>query len=143
MIQATGAPDNNRRIIDWTRDSRTPATMDCNGDDERQLSLACLGGAAWVRPGDWITQTAPDVFIVIQNRGIAMNNTPPRTTVRRSWPIGDADEVETIKAALERLEIPYILSFDTKRDDYYSWEFTATLTGDPVDLPPPIVVTPE
>ena len=69
-IQATGTPESNREIIDWTRGSKTPATMDINGDDEKQLSIATLEGAHWVTPGDFIIKGVkgefypckPDIF---------------------------------------------------------------------------------
>ena len=69
-IQFTGTFDNTRQIIDWTRGSRTPATMDVNGEDVRQLSIATLEGAMWVSIGDWIIKGVsgefypckPDIF---------------------------------------------------------------------------------
>ena len=73
-IQATGTPESNREIIDWTRDSKTPAGMDdrvINDEvDENQLSIATLEGAHWVTPGDWIIKGVagefypckPDIF---------------------------------------------------------------------------------
>jgi hypothetical protein len=60
----TDTPENNRAIIDWTRGSRTPASMDTNGDDVRQLSLATLHGAVWLVPGDIALKIASDVFDV-------------------------------------------------------------------------------
>ena len=62
--QATGTPENNRELIDWTRGSLTPAHMDRNGDDERQLTINTLDGAMWVHPGDVIVQVAREVFAV-------------------------------------------------------------------------------
>lgn len=52
--QATGTPESNREIIDWTRGSSTPASMDKNAEGRPQLSIATLEGAHWVTPGDWI-----------------------------------------------------------------------------------------
>lgn len=72
--QATGTPESNREIIDWTRDSRTPAYMDKRvlaDETERPcLSINTLEGAHWVSPGDWIIKGVagefypckPDIF---------------------------------------------------------------------------------
>ena len=38
-IQATGTPESNREIIDWTRGSATPASMDKNADGVNQLTI--------------------------------------------------------------------------------------------------------
>jgi hypothetical protein len=65
-----GTPESNRAVIDWTRDSATPASMDKNGDDKPQLSISTLEGALWVAPGDWVLQGVkgefypckPDIF---------------------------------------------------------------------------------
>lgn len=79
-IQATGTPESNREIIDWTRGSRTPASMDrrvtamADGsflpDTDKSLTIATLEGAHWVTPGDWIIKGVqgefypckPDIF---------------------------------------------------------------------------------
>jgi hypothetical protein len=69
-VQADGTPDINRKIIDWTRGSRTPASMDKHPDHGSRLSIATLEGAMWVSPGDWIIKgingefypCKPDVF---------------------------------------------------------------------------------
>lgn len=53
-IQATGTPESNREIIDWTRGSATPASMDQNAEGLPQLSIATLEGSHWVTPGDYI-----------------------------------------------------------------------------------------
>lgn len=53
-IQATGTPESNREIIDWTRGSDTPAYMDENAEGIDQLSINTKEGALWVSPGDWI-----------------------------------------------------------------------------------------
>ena len=63
-------PHITRDIIDWTRGSKTPASIDINADDERQLSINTLEGAHWVSPGDWIIKGVkgefypckPDIF---------------------------------------------------------------------------------
>lgn len=52
--QATGTPESNREIIDWTRGSTTPASMDKNAEGAQQLSISTLEGAHWVTPGDYI-----------------------------------------------------------------------------------------
>lgn len=75
-IQATGTPENNRQIIDWTRGSWTPATMDTNGKGAHQLSIATLEGAMWVSVGDWIIKGVsgqfylckPDIFAATYER---------------------------------------------------------------------------
>lgn len=77
-IQATGTPESNREIIDWTRGSETPASMDSMPMDEidggqvlvSRLSISTLEGAHWVTPGDWIIKGVhgefypckPDIF---------------------------------------------------------------------------------
>lgn len=53
-IQATGSPESNREIIDWTRGSSTPASMDTDGEGAKRLTISTLEGAHWVSPGDWI-----------------------------------------------------------------------------------------
>ena len=53
-IRAMGTPESNREIIDWTRDSETPVSMDRNAADEPQLSISTLEGAHWITPGDYI-----------------------------------------------------------------------------------------
>lgn len=70
-IQATGTPESNREIIDWTRGSSTPASMDTDGEGNRRLSIATKEGAHWVTPGDWIIKGVqgehypckPDIFV--------------------------------------------------------------------------------
>jgi hypothetical protein len=69
-IQATGTPESNREIIDWTRGSNTPARMEGNTDGVQQLTISTLEGAMWVSPGDWIIKGVsgefypckPDIF---------------------------------------------------------------------------------
>lgn len=69
-VQATGAPESNREIIDWTRWSPTPASMDAHPERGRSLSINTLEGAHWVAPGDWIIKGVqgefypckPDIF---------------------------------------------------------------------------------
>ena len=72
--QATGTPESNREIIDWTRGSDTPASMDKRpGPDGREvpwLTISTLEGAFWVSPGEWIIKgpggdfypCQPDIF---------------------------------------------------------------------------------
>ena len=68
--QATGTPDSNREIIDWTRGSATPASMDDHPERGKCLSISTLEGAHWVSPGDWIIKGVagefypckPDIF---------------------------------------------------------------------------------
>lgn len=69
-IQATGTPESNREIIDWTRGSETPAMMDHHPERGACLSINTLEGAHWVSPGDWIIRGVkgehypckPDIF---------------------------------------------------------------------------------
>ena len=69
-VKTDGSPESNREIIDWTRGSETPASMDSNAHGKAQLSIATLEGAHWVRPGDWIIKGVhgefypckPDIF---------------------------------------------------------------------------------
>lgn len=78
--QATGTPDSNREIIDWTRGSATPAFMDTevrncsaehpDGFDYPVLKINTLEGAMTVKSGDWIIKGVkgefypckPDIF---------------------------------------------------------------------------------
>ena len=68
--QATGTPESNREIIDWTRGSATPASMDDHPERGKCLSISTLEGAHWVSPGDWIIKGVagefypckPDIF---------------------------------------------------------------------------------
>lgn len=72
--QATGSPESNRDIIDWTRDSKTPAFMDkrviSENTEQEQLSINTLEGTHWVSPGDWVIKGVkgefypckPDIF---------------------------------------------------------------------------------
>lgn len=53
-IQAFGTPASNREIIDWTRGSETPASMDKNAEGVAQLSISTLEGAHWVTPTDYV-----------------------------------------------------------------------------------------
>jgi len=69
-IQATGTPESNREIIDWTRGSSTPASMDKHPERGQCLTISTLEGAHWVTPGDWIIKgikgefypCKPDIF---------------------------------------------------------------------------------
>lgn len=78
--QALGTPESNREIIEWTRGSQTPASMDrrpwpqADGsvlvDDRPSLTISTLEGALWVDQGDWIIRGVqgefypckPDIF---------------------------------------------------------------------------------
>ena len=68
--QAAGTPESNREIIDWTRGSATPASMDDHPERGKCLSISTLEGAHWVSPGDWIIKGVagefypckPDIF---------------------------------------------------------------------------------
>lgn len=69
-VQALGTPESNREIIDWTRNSATPATMDHHPERGKCLTIATLEGPHWVSPGDWIIRGVqgefypckPDIF---------------------------------------------------------------------------------
>lgn len=69
-VQALGTPDSNRDLIDWTRGSPTPASMDDHPERGRCLTINTLEGAHWVAPGDWIIKGVkgefypckPDIF---------------------------------------------------------------------------------
>lgn len=79
-MQAAGTPESNREIIDWTRGSATPASMDRRAvkmddgsvlvDTDQSLTIATLEGSMWVDPGDWIIKGVkgefypckPDIF---------------------------------------------------------------------------------
>lgn len=64
-VQATGTPESNREIIDWTRDSATPAYM-----EDKKLCINTLEGTFWITPGDYIIRGVngeyypckPDIF---------------------------------------------------------------------------------
>lgn len=78
--QATGMPESNREIIDWTRGSATPAFMDTeirncsdaypDGFDYPVLKINTLEGAHTVTPGDFVIRCVkgehypckPDIF---------------------------------------------------------------------------------
>ena len=53
-MRADGSPESNRAIIDWTRGSATPATMDTHPKRGECLSIATLEGAHWVDRGDFV-----------------------------------------------------------------------------------------
>ena len=79
-IQASGTERSNREIINWTKDSDTPAVMvhRCRQlsdgstllDTEPSLTISTLEGAHWVSPGDWVIRGVagehypckPDIF---------------------------------------------------------------------------------
>ena len=74
-MQANGSPESNRAIIDWTRGSKTPASMDKRvvGKELHEkacLSISTLEGSLWVDPGDWVIRGVsgehypckPDIF---------------------------------------------------------------------------------
>lgn len=69
-VRATGYPESNREIIDMTRGSKTPASMDEHPEHGRMLSISTLEGAHWVTPGDWVIKGVagefypckPDIF---------------------------------------------------------------------------------
>jgi hypothetical protein len=69
-VHYDGSHAANRWIIDWTRDSATPASMDENANGQAQLSLATLEGALWISDGDWVIRGVhgefypckPDIF---------------------------------------------------------------------------------
>jgi len=68
--KATGTPESNREIIDWTRGSATPASMDDHPERGNMLSITTLEGAHWVTPGDYVIKGVhgefypckPDIF---------------------------------------------------------------------------------
>ena len=78
--QASGTPESNREIIDWTRGSATPAFMDTevrncsaehpDGFDYPVLKINTLEGTMTVAQGDWIIKGVkgefypckPDIF---------------------------------------------------------------------------------
>jgi hypothetical protein len=73
-IEATcyvGTPEDNRRIIDWTRGSETPAHMGDMEGDHQTLYISTLEGDMRASPGDWIIRGLrgehypcnPDVFV--------------------------------------------------------------------------------
>ncbi len=69
-LRTDGSPESNRAVIDWARDSATPAFMDKNADDVMQLSINTLEGTHWVSPGDYVVcgvqgelyPVKPDIF---------------------------------------------------------------------------------
>ena len=68
--KATGTPESNREIIDWTRGSATPVSMDDHPERGNMLSITTLEGAHWVTPGDYVIKGVhgefypckPDIF---------------------------------------------------------------------------------
>ncbi len=61
-IRTTGTPESNREIIDWTRNTKTPAFMDRDGEGKNRLSIKTLEGTHWVSPGDWIIRGVAGEF---------------------------------------------------------------------------------
>ena len=69
-IQAKGTPESNREIIDWTRDSATPAHMGDMDGDHQTLYITTLEGDHRVTVGDFIIRGVkgehypckPDIF---------------------------------------------------------------------------------
>lgn len=69
-LQATGTPESNREIIDWTRGSKTPAYIDKHPERGKCLSINTLEGEHWVSPGDYVIRGVqgehyackPDIF---------------------------------------------------------------------------------
>lgn len=77
--EATGTPESNREIIDWTRGSRCPASMDkrvIDGRDVATLSINTLEGAHWVSPGDWIIRGVKNEFYPCKPDIFAMTYEP-------------------------------------------------------------------
>lgn len=70
--QASGTPESNREIIDWTRGSATPAFMDtevrnCSADhpdgfDYPVLKINTLEGTMTVAHGDWVIKGVKGEF---------------------------------------------------------------------------------
>ncbi len=65
-IQTTGTPESNREIIDWTRNTKTPAFMDRDGEGKNRLSIKTHEGTHWVSPGDWIIRGVAGGFYPIK-----------------------------------------------------------------------------
>ncbi len=69
-VQYTGTPESARAVIDLTRGTHTPASIERDGEDVRRVSIATLEGAMWVSVGDWVIKGVagecypckPDVF---------------------------------------------------------------------------------
>lgn len=69
-LHSTGYPESNRAIIDWTRDSDTPAFMGDMEGDHQTLHIRTLEGDHKVTPGDWVIRGVhgehypckPDIF---------------------------------------------------------------------------------
>ena len=70
LKQATGTPESNREIIDWTRGSKNIAYMDTNADGEKQLSINAIDGTHWVFPGDFIQKLSEDTFALHPRKSI-------------------------------------------------------------------------
>lgn len=91
-IRADGSPESNRAVIDWARESVTPAFMDKNGDNIAQLSINTLEGTMWVARGDYVVRgvkgehypVKPDIFHELYDpageegdRGVGFSWPPP------------------------------------------------------------------
>lgn len=62
-IQYTGTPESNREIIDWTRNSATPAYMDAfNEFGLKRLFINTLEGTFVINEGDWIVKGVKGEF---------------------------------------------------------------------------------
>lgn len=75
-IQSTGTPKSNREIIDWTRGSSTPASMDKDGEGKSRLTITTLEGAHWVTTGDWIIKGVKGEFYPCKPEIFAMTYEP-------------------------------------------------------------------
>lgn len=65
--QVLGTPESNREIINWTRGSHTPVTLDKNSEDQKQLTIPTLTGAVWINIGDYIVKVFDDdIFYVVR-----------------------------------------------------------------------------
>lgn len=81
-VQTDGSPESNRAIIDWTRSSATPASMDTHPERGRCLTIATLEGAHWVSPGDWIIRGVAGEFYPCKPEIFAATYEPADTPTR-------------------------------------------------------------
>lgn len=65
--QATGTPESNSDIVEWTRGSATPAQTYEHPVRGESLCLPTLEGVMWVDQNDWIIRGVAGEFYPIKD----------------------------------------------------------------------------
>ncbi|WP_293723610.1 hypothetical protein [Stappia sp.] len=84
-VATDGSPESNRAIIDWTRGSKTPASMDDHPTRGQCLTISTLEGAHWVDKGDYVIRGVagefypckPDIFAELYDQVPAQEPASP------------------------------------------------------------------